>query len=214
MSNMQMRQRLPFVSLGKVCDVKGVPRLIVKGADFHLGFKARSSGKSRRHGRLDGLAGFAPNSSDRADQLIGAARSEEFDGGRLMAMGPMFKWVRYEGERLYNGGILLDGSRHNPNDYAPELVRMAVLATVARNHERRSAAAKQAAKTRREHIRVRVFHVARRIAANQATGPARSCYVCGKSLTDAASIERGIDSECWRHLLLQVTEAPAKGACP
>jgi len=129
-------------------------------------------------------------------------------------MGSMFKWVRHEGKRLHNVGILPGGSLHNPNDYAPELVRMAVLATVAGNHERRSAAAKQAAETRREHIRVRVFHIARRIAANQATGPARSCYVCGKSLTDAASIERGIGSECWRHVFLQVTEARAKGACP
>jgi hypothetical protein len=126
----------------------------------------------------------------------------------------MFKWVRHEGERLYNVGILPDGSLHDPNDYDPELIRTAVLATVARKHERRNAAAKQAAETRREHIRVFVFRIARRIAANQATGPAQSCYVCGKSLTDAVSIERGIGSECWRHVLLQVTEARAKGACP
>jgi hypothetical protein len=90
-----------------------------------------------------------------------------------------------------------------------ELVRTAVLATVARKRERRSAAAKQAAETRPRHTRVRVFRIARRIVANQATGPARNCYVCGKSLTDAASIERGIGSECWQHALLQVTEALA-----
>jgi hypothetical protein len=126
-----------------------------------------------------------------------------------MTMGSVFKWVRHDGKRLYNVGFLPDGSLHNPNDYDPELVRTAVLAIDARKHERRSAAAKQAAETRRGHTRVRVFRIARRIAANQATGPARNCYVCGKSLTDAASIERGIGSECWRHVLLQVTEALA-----
>ena len=131
------------------------------------------------------------------------------DGGRLTAMGSMFKWVWHEGERLHNVGILPYGSLHNPNDYDPELVRMVVLATVTRNHERTSAAAKQAAETRLGHTRVRVFRIARRIVANQATGPARNCYVCGKSLTYAASIERGIGSACWQHVLLQVTEALA-----
>ena len=32
------------------------------------------------------------------------------------------------------------------------------------------------------------------------------------TLPRAASIERGIGSECWQHVLLQVTEALAKGA--
>jgi hypothetical protein len=127
-------------------------------------------------------------------------------------MGSMFKQVRHEGQRLYNVGILPDGSLHNPNGYDPELVRTAVLTTVARKHERRRAAAKQAAETRRDHTRARVFRSARRIAANQATGPARNCYVCCKSLIDAVSIERSIGSECCQHVLLQVTEALAKGA--
>ena len=72
-------QSLPLVSLGKVRDIKSVSRLIIKGADLHLGLEARGSRKSRRHGRLDCLAGFAPNSGSRADQLIRAARPEEFD---------------------------------------------------------------------------------------------------------------------------------------
>src|ERR1700678_3667722 len=72
-------QRLPFVSLRKMGDVESVSRLIVKGADLHLGLEARAPRKSCRDRRLDGLAGFAPNSGGRADQLIRATRPEQFD---------------------------------------------------------------------------------------------------------------------------------------
>src|ERR1700678_928703 len=72
-------QRLSPVSFGKVGDVKSVSYLIVKGANLHLGLEARRSRKSRHHGCLDRLAGFAPNPSGGSDQLISAAHPEEFN---------------------------------------------------------------------------------------------------------------------------------------
>jgi hypothetical protein len=37
--------------------------------------------------------------------------------------------------------------------------------------------------------------------ADQKTGPRAHCYVCGRHLTDPASISCGIGSECWQDVL-------------
>jgi hypothetical protein len=37
--------------------------------------------------------------------------------------------------------------------------------------------------------------------AKQEIGPRGHCYVCGRNLTDLESINRGIGSECWQHVL-------------
>jgi len=52
-----------------------------------------------------------------------------------------YKWVTHNGVKLYQVGILADGTLHNPNGYAEEEVRAAVESTNARIHARRSAAA-------------------------------------------------------------------------
>ena len=109
--------------------------------------------------------------------------------------------VTHQGDKLYDVGILADGTLFNPNGYPDDVVRAAVLAADARKHERRSRAAKRAAATNSERRALKVQIIAKRIAAKQATGPARRCYVCGRQLTDQQSISRGIGAECWQDVL-------------
>jgi hypothetical protein len=59
-----------------------------------------------------------------------------------------YRWVRYGDDRLYEVGVLEDGTLHNPRGYPEEIVRAAVLAADTRKHERRSRAAKKAAATK------------------------------------------------------------------
>jgi hypothetical protein len=73
-------------------------------------------------------------------------------------------------------------------------------------HDRRSRAAKKAAATNAERRALKVRIIAERIAARQATGPARFCFVCRKKLTDQQSVNRGIGSECWQTVLAQVEQ--------
>ena len=109
-------------------------------------------------------------------------------------------------ERLFQVGILPDGTLWNPNGYPDDVVRPAIAAAEARRHERRSNAAKRAAETRAERQQDRVRYIAKRVAAAQKTGPRSYCYVCGRHLTDPESITRGIGSECWQHVLAQISE--------
>ena len=117
-----------------------------------------------------------------------------------------FVWEDHEKKRLYNVGILPDGTLHNPNGYPEEMVRAAVLAADQRRHERRSQAATKAAATKSERRALKVLIIAKRAAAEQAVGPRSRCYVCGKKLTDRQSIDRGIGPECWQDVLNQITE--------
>ena len=48
-----------------------------------------------------------------------------------------YNWVRHNGEKLFDVGILPDGTLHNPRGYPDEDVRSAVLAADARRRERR-----------------------------------------------------------------------------
>jgi uncharacterized protein DUF6011 len=115
-----------------------------------------------------------------------------------------YRWVwRNTGksERLFQVGILADGSLYNPNNYPEDVVRAAVLAADARRHERRSRTAKQAAETRQNRQRAKVYIVARRVVVGQGIGPQDHCYVCGRALEDPQSIARGIGSECWQGVL-------------
>jgi hypothetical protein len=108
-----------------------------------------------------------------------------------------YKWVRHEGGKLYEIGILSDGTLHNPNGYPDDVVRAAVSAADARRHERRSRAAQKAAETRRFRQRMRFNDVVKYLLANNRLGPSRHCFMCGRHLTDPESISRGIGSECW-----------------
>jgi hypothetical protein len=123
-----------------------------------------------------------------------------------------YQWVFHDGERLRSVGVLPDGTLWNPNGYPEELVRVAVLAADARKHERRSEAAKKAAKTRDVRQQHRVWLIAKRIAENQQTGPRQHCYVCGRHLDDPSSVERGIGSECWQGVLGMLTTIKTRSA--
>jgi hypothetical protein len=120
-----------------------------------------------------------------------------------------WKWVQHNGERLYDVGILSDGSLHNPNGYDEATVREAVRRAEERLHERRSKAAKRAAATKRERRERRVYDVARRILAHENIGQQRHCYICHKALTDAESIVRGIGSDCWQDVLAAISASRA-----
>jgi hypothetical protein len=120
-----------------------------------------------------------------------------------------WKWVWRDAariERLFQVGVLPDGTLFNPNGYPDDVVRTAIAAAEARRHECRSNAAKMAAETRAERQQNRVGYIAKRIAAAQKTGPRTHCYVCGRHLTDPESITRGIGSECWQDVLAQISE--------
>lgn len=99
--------------------------------------------------------------------------------------------------RLFDVGINDDGTLHNPNGYAPELVLAAIGAATARRDHRRFEAAAKAAATRRRRREKRVHEAAARIDV----GPRQACYVCGRGLADEQSIDRGIGPECWQDVL-------------
>jgi hypothetical protein len=101
-----------------------------------------------------------------------------------------YKWVWHGAERLYQVGILPDGSLYKPNNYPEDIVRRAVQAADARRHERRSKAAKLAGETRRQRQARKVYAVAKGEA--RIIGPRNNCYICGRGLSDAESITRGI----------------------
>jgi Family of unknown function (DUF6011) len=124
-----------------------------------------------------------------------------------------WRWVWRDaprGERLFKVGILPDGTLHNPNGYPEDVVRAACEAAEARQHEWRSQAAKEAAKTRAGRQQFRVQEIAKRIALKQRTGPRGHCYVCGRGLSDPQSIARGIGSECWQGVLDQISSIMAE----
>jgi hypothetical protein len=104
----------------------------------------------------------------------------------------------------------------NPNKYDPERVRTAIAAANERAHVKRSASAKKAAVTRAKRANLRVLQVAQKIVTREATGPARTCFICGKALSDQESIARGVGSECWREILHAIEkdklEASEQGA--
>jgi Family of unknown function (DUF6011) len=120
-----------------------------------------------------------------------------------------YKWVRSGVDTLFAVGILADGSLHNPNGYPEDVVRTAVLAADARHHERRSAAAQKAGRTRLARQQMRVGEAAKRFVAGQGTGKRRTCWICGRGLGDPESIERGIGSECWQGVMRAVERAQA-----
>jgi hypothetical protein len=107
-----------------------------------------------------------------------------------------------------------DGSLHNPNHYDEAIVREAIRQASERVHERRSEAAKRAAATKRQRRDRRVYEVARRIMAHEGIGRQRYCFICGKSLTDAESIVRGIGSDCWQEVLAAIARSRVSAASP
>ena len=137
--------------------------------------------------------------------------------GRMPATGEdsvsTYRWVHHEGGKLYDVGILADGSLHNPRNYPVDVVRAAVLAADARRHERRSRSALKAAQTRKRRTQARVHQIAARIVAGHRVGPRQHCALCGRGLDDPASVARGIGSECWQDVLVEI-EARRTSSAP
>jgi hypothetical protein len=113
---------------------------------------------------------------------------------------------------LFNVGIDPDGTVINPRGYPEDIVRAAVTAADARRHERRRNAAKKAAATRAVRRELKIKRIADRIRTNQGIGARRTCYVCGKGLSDTISINRGIGPECWQDVLAKITERQQESA--
>lgn len=119
-----------------------------------------------------------------------------------------YRWVRHGDTTLYNVGILEDGTLYNPNNYPDAVVREAVLAANARRHERRGRAAKKAAATRQQRTELHVYAIAQNLLAGGKLEPRTNCRLCGKGLSDKASIERGVGSECWQTVMSAMEHAP------
>jgi hypothetical protein len=98
-------------------------------------------------------------------------------------------------------GFLADGSLYNPNGYPEETVRRSIEDAQARITAARKASAAKAALTRKRRRERQIYSIAKKILAKQFLGPRRRCAICEKVLSDPVSIERGIGSECWGHVL-------------
>lgn len=118
-----------------------------------------------------------------------------------------YRWAdANDGTRLYDIGILPDGTLHNPRGYADDLVRRTVEAADEYLKARRSKAAKKAAATRLRRKELRVQKVVQCVLEQKPVGPRSSCCICGRGLGDSESIQRGIGSECWQDVLKRVTQ--------
>ena len=140
-----------------------------------------------------------------------------------------WKRINHEGQQLCDVGVLVDGTLYNPRGYPEDLVRAAVAAAEGRRNARRSEAAHKAAETRKRRKEKRVYEVADRIINGHVYGPSRSCVLCGKSVFEPQSIERGIGSDCWQGVMAAIERRraqlpqpvaeqgdglPFKGRCP
>src|ERR1700751_3523253 len=110
-------------------------------------------------------------------------------------------WVNDGSDRLFDVGILADGTLNNSREYPPEIVRAAVLAANEEWHESRSQAAKKAATTRARRREKKIYAAVQKLRLGHKYGPASNCVICGKGLSDSPSIERGIGSDCWQEVL-------------
>jgi hypothetical protein len=126
----------------------------------------------------------------------------------MIAFG-IWKYIEYGDRKLYSVGILRDGTLHNPNNYPETDVRAAVETASELLHERRSKAAKLAAKTKEKRNQLMVWRVARRLLQNEQIEPSLNCVICGKGLGDQESIARSIGSDCWQHVLQTITKMRA-----
>ena len=107
-----------------------------------------------------------------------------------------YRWVYTNDfqQKLYDVGVLPDGTLHNPNNYPEDLVRESIAGAVLRRREKRSNAAKQAAITREKRKQLMVRKVARRLLRSEQVKPSPNCVICGKGLGDR-EINRKIDRQ-------------------
>jgi hypothetical protein len=78
-----------------------------------------------------------------------------------------------------------------------------VAAAEARRHKRRSKAAKQAAQTRLRRKDRLIYQWAESVLRGQSLvdKPSYRCHICGKQLSDHASRQRGVGTDCWQEIL-------------
>jgi hypothetical protein len=117
---------------------------------------------------------------------------------------------RERGEVYRDVGIEDDGTLFNPHHYPEDLVRAAVQRAEARLHDRRSAAAKKAAETRRLRKERLVYETVQRLQAGGVLTPGINCEICGRGLTDRQSKARGIGSDCWQLIMAHLTRTPTE----
>jgi hypothetical protein len=123
-----------------------------------------------------------------------------------------YQWIRHGEQVLRDVGVLPDGSLHNPNGYSDVLVREAVRCADERRAERRRQAITKGVATRKRRREKRIWSAAQRWLQNAQLGPRQHCVCCGKGLSDTISIERGIGSECWQHVLTAIERIKAGAA--
>jgi hypothetical protein len=115
--------------------------------------------------------------------------------------------VPYKGRRLYSIGINDDGSLYNPNNYPEEDARTAALGADERKKEKLIEARKQGVVTRQRRREQRIAKIAKAYLLGHHVGNLRQCAMCERTLSDPVSIERGIGSECWPHLMERLAAA-------
>jgi hypothetical protein len=120
-----------------------------------------------------------------------------------------FRWVQHCGCRLYDVGILADGTLHNNSGHSDELVREAVLAAIERQRQYRHERAMKGAATRAKRRELKISSIAKKILDGWNCGPGAFCVVCGKAVSDPESISRSIGSDCWGRILERITEIEA-----
>ena len=126
---------------------------------------------------------------------------------KLQHSGRRMKWVWsdnphrsrivYPSLTIVGGEIV--GARSGDGKPPGEIVR-AMHDTFRRRQERASAAAKKAAVTRAARVEQLVYEAARDLIENRLS-PRDTCRCCGREVSDAESIRRGIGSECWQRVL-------------
>jgi hypothetical protein len=105
---------------------------------------------------------------------------------------------------LYEIGIYADGTLRNPRGYPEHQVREVLERVLEEDRKRRSDGAKRAAITRKRRQAKLIIETAKKIVEGAKIGPRSNCVICGRSLGDPESIQRGIGSECWQGVLSAV----------
>ena len=120
----------------------------------------------------------------------------------------IWKWIReptVPGGRLYDVGILPDGTLHNPRGYPEHLVRQAVEAANERRHEKRRTRPGRRPPPAPPTGSGKSLKSSPNCKADGHITPGDSCEICGRHLTDPESIGRGIGSDCWAKFILSRT---------
>jgi hypothetical protein len=108
----------------------------------------------------------------------------------------------------------------NPKQQQAERDRLAAAAAArvvedaareARRLARKQAGIARGVATRAQRRELEINRIAKEYAAGRRYGPRQDCVMCRTPLGDPASIERGVGSECWQHLLKRVEEIERQG---